>query len=243
MPFVGLAVGVGAWWLGVIVLGVDPFILPPPNDVAGAFAREPVLLLEESWTTLLETLAGFLIATIIGLVIGTVVAGSRVMEETLSPILVAFNAIPKIALGPLFIVWFGFDLQPKIVMVVVLCFFPIVLAVAAGLKSTPAELTELARSLDASMWQTFVKVRFPAALAQIFVGLKVAMPLAVIGAVVGEFLGGSAGLGFVITGFGAVGDIAMSFAAVAMLAVLSLGLYYAIVGIERLIVPWARPVV
>jgi NitT/TauT family transport system permease protein len=240
LPILGLACGIALWWLTVLVFDIQPFLLPTPGAVAQAFAQEPVILLEGTWITFQETVVGFLIAVVAGLAIGLAMASSRVVEQMLSSILVAFNAIPKLALAPLFVVWFGFDLTPKIVMVVVLCFFPIVLAVATGLKSTPAELAELARSLDASHWQMFRKVRFPAALGQIFVGLKVAMPLAVIGAVVGEFLGGTGGLGYVINSFSGVGDVAVSFAAIVLLAVISLVLFYAIVGVERLMVPWTR---
>jgi NitT/TauT family transport system permease protein len=117
-----------------------------------------------------------------------------------------------------------------------MCFFPIVLATATGLTRTPAELVELTRALSASRWQAFAKIRLPAALPQVFVGLKVAMPLAVIGALVGELFGSTAGLGFVIQTAGA--DTALSFAAIVLLALMSIVLFYVLVAVERLLVPW-----
>jgi NitT/TauT family transport system permease protein len=132
----------------------------------------------------------------------------------------------------------GFGQGPKVVMVVLLCFFPIVLSVATGLTRTPADLAELTRALSASRWRTFIKVRMPSALPQIFVGLKVAMPLAVIGALVGELSGSTEGLGFVIQNAGA--DTAMAFAAIVLLALMSVVLFYALVVVERLSVPWVR---
>jgi NitT/TauT family transport system permease protein len=157
-----------------------------------------------------------------------------------SPWLVAFNAIPKVAFAPLLIIWLDLPTKPRIAMVVLICFFPIVLATVTGLTKTPAELVELGRSLDASRWQTFVKIRFPYALPQIFVGLKVAMPLAVIGAVIGEFAGGRLGLGQVIAQAGGAGNTALAFAAITVLAVMSIVLFYALVLLERLLLPWVR---
>ena len=130
------------------------------------------------------------------------------------PLLVAVNAVPKITIGPLLVVALGWGQTPILTMVFLLCFFPIVLSTATGLTTTPADLAELARSLDASCWQTFRKVRFPAAVPQIFVGLKVAMPLAAIGAVIGEFQAGEGGLGYVITQYAGMGDTATAWAAI-----------------------------
>ncbi len=133
------------------------------------------------------TLLGFLLSAVAGVLIGMALAASRRVERMFAPLLVAVNAVPKIALGPLLVVSVGWGQKPILTMVFLLCFFPIVLSTATGLTTTPADLAELARSLNASWWQSFRKVRFPAALPQIFVGLKVAMPLAAIGAVIGEF--------------------------------------------------------
>jgi NitT/TauT family transport system permease protein len=134
----------------------------------------------------------------------------------------------------------GFGAGPKVVMVVLLCVFPIVLSTATGLKSTAAELEELIRSMTATEFQAFRKVRLPAALPHVFVGLKVGISLAVIGAVIGEFVGATRGLGYVIVASGQNADTTLAFASIAILAVMSVVLFYLLVLIERLLVPWAR---
>ncbi len=238
LPVLGAGATVGLWWLGMIVFGIESYLAPTTPEVVAAFGRLPGYLLDNAWVTFLETVQGFGITVGLGLLIGGVLAASRTVEQAFMPTLVALNAIPKLAFAPLLVVWMGFGPGPKVVMVIMLCFFPIVLSVATGLTRTPADLAELARSLCASRWQAFVRVRLPAALPQIFVGLKVAMPLAVIGALVGELSGSTAGLGFVIQNAGA--DTAMAFAAIVLLAVISVLLFYTLVVVERLVLPWVR---
>jgi NitT/TauT family transport system permease protein len=169
-----------------------------------------------------------------------VLAASQTVERMAMPVLAAVNAIPKVALAPLLLVWLGFGDTSKIVMVVLVSFFPVIVSTMAGLTTTPADLRELARSLSASWWQTFVKVRLPWALPQIFVGLKVATPLAVIGAVIGEVVNHDRGLGSVVAGSGSSNDTPLAFAALFLLAVIGAAFYYVVSGIERLLVPWAR---
>jgi NitT/TauT family transport system permease protein len=137
------------------------------------------------------------------------------------------------------VIWMGFGAGPKIAMVVLICFFPIVISTATGLKSTPVEFVDLVRSLAASPLQQFIKVRFPAALPFVFVGLKVAISLAVIGAVVGEFVGATKGLGYVIVASGQNANTSLAFAAIVLLSLMSIVLFYALVIAERLLVPWA----
>ncbi|GAA0795547.1 ABC transporter permease [Spirilliplanes yamanashiensis] len=239
-PVLGLALAVFAWWLAARLAGLPEVVLPPPQSVLSAFLVLPAYLVEQTWVTARLTLVGFALAVVGGVFIGVAIAGSRWVERMVSPLLVAFNAVPKIALAPLLFVWLELGERPIIAMTFLICFFPIVLSTAAGLLSTPADLVELARSLDASRWQAFVKVRLPAALPQIFVGLKVAMPLAVIGAVVGEMQGGEMGLGTVIVQTSGQGDSATAFAAIVLLSLVSILLYYALVGVERLLLPWVR---
>jgi len=241
LPMLGLLVAIGAWWLTTSGLQlIHRAALSPPEDVLAAFLAAPDRLLEQTLATTQETVIGFLISTVAGVGIGLALAASRVIERMFLPLLVAVNAVPKIALAPLLVVIFGFGQKPILTMVFLLCFFPIVLATATGLASTPADLVELGRSLDASRWQAFRKVRFPGALPQIFVGLKVAMPLAAIGAVIGEFQAGQGGLGYeILQAFGS-GDVPLGWAAVILVAVASILLYFALVLIERLALPWVR---
>ncbi|HEX6500248.1 MAG TPA: ABC transporter permease [Micromonosporaceae bacterium] len=239
LPVTGTVATVAVWWLATALFHIQSFLLPSPPDVVDAFLRLPDYLAKQTWVTLVEVLEGFGVAVVAGLILAIAIAASRVVSRAIYPLLVGLNAIPKLALAPLLVVWLGFDATPKIVMVVLICFFPIVISAATGLTSTPADLTELARALDARRWQTFRKIRFPAAMPQVFVGLKVAVSLAVIGAVIGEFAGSSDGLGYVIQSSGASGDTAIAFAALVILSVLSVVLFYLLVGLERLVVPWA----
>lgn len=239
LPLAGLAIVIAVWWAATILLDIRPIVLPPPPDVWEALVTRTDVLLREGWVTLYQVLIGFAMTVVGGVVIGTIIANSQIVDRTVSPWLVALNAIPKVALAPLLVVWLGFGAEQRIAMVILMCFFPVVLATFTGLTSTPAELAELARSLDASRWQAFVKVRLPYALPHIFVGLKVAMPLAVVGSVIGEFRG-QGGLGQLVVQAPATGNSALAFASVAVLSIMSIVLYYGIVAAERLMLPWVR---
>jgi NitT/TauT family transport system permease protein len=242
LPALGVIITIGAWWLITSAFHIDPFYVPSPPDVVDVFKRIPSYLFEQTWITLQRVLIGFAIAVVGGLVIAIILAASTTVERMFLPVLAAINAVPKVALAPLLLVWMGFGDSPKIVMVVLVSFFPVIVSTMAGLSSAPADLRELARSLRASWWQTFVKVRLIWALPQVFVGLKVATPLAIIGAVIGEVVNPDEGLGSVIAGSGASNDTPLAFAALVLLAVLGVVLFYLVAGIERLLVPWARAI-
>jgi NitT/TauT family transport system permease protein len=242
LPVLGVVVFLGLWWGITWALHVDPFYVPTPLGVLDRIREQPEYLATESWTTIKRVLIGFVIAVAAGLVIAITLAASRTVERMAMPVLAAINAVPKVALAPLLLVWLGFGSTPKIVMVVLVSFFPIVVATMAGLSSTPADLTELSRSLSASWWQTFAKVRLKYALPQVFTGLKVATPLTIIGAVIGEVISPDHGLGSVISGSSANSDTALAFAALVLLAIIGVILYYLVVLIERLLVPWARAI-
>ncbi|MBU2662489.1 ABC transporter permease [Actinoplanes bogorensis] len=241
-PVLGIVVTVAVWWAAVEIFDIQPIILPSPLDVAESFGTYPDLLLSTTWDTVRVTLIGFALSIVIGVALGTAIAAWKPFERAFGPLLVALNAVPKVALAPLMIAWFGFGTTPVLAMAFLLCFFPIVLSTATGLTSTPADLVELTRSLDATRVQTFLRVRVPAALPQIFVGLKLAMPLAVIGVAVGEMQSGSVdeGLGTIIVQTAGQGDTATAFAALTLMAIVSIILYYAIVAIERVALPWVR---
>lgn len=239
-PLLGLAVAIGAWWAVTAVLDVQAFIFPTPLDVLTAYGNLQSELLKQTWGTAVATLLGFGISVLIGVLLGAAIAAWGPFERMFQPLLVAFNAVPKVALAPLMLVWFGYGRTPVLAMAFMVCFFPIVLSTATGLTTTPADLAELVRSMDASRLQTFLRVRLPAALPQIFVGLKVAMPLAVIGVVVGEMQYGDRGLGMIIVQTSGQADTASAFAAIALLAGVSIVLYYALVLIERIALPWVR---
>jgi NitT/TauT family transport system permease protein len=241
LPVVTLLALIGAWYLLVRLYDVPPQVVPSPETVGRELARLPEYLATQSWYTLREVWAGFAIAVVIGVALAVAIAAFRTVDQAISPILIGFNAIPKIAIGPMLVMWFGFGMQPKIFVVVLLCFFPIVLSTVAGLRSTPTEMIELSRSLDASTFKTFLKVRVPWALPQFFTGLKLAISLAFVGAVVGEFIGGGRdGIGYVIVAAKANIQTSLAFAGIFLLAVMSIASYYALVALERLLLPWSQ---
>jgi NitT/TauT family transport system permease protein len=231
---------IALWWLAIVAFSIESFLLPTPGEVAAKFLEQPGYLLQQTWVSFLETILGFGLAIVAGVPIALLIVRSVILERLVYPLLLAVNAIPKIAIAPLLVVWWGFGQLPKVLMVLLVCFFPIVISTAQGMKSTPAELVELLRSLKASKAQEFFKLRLTYALPQVFTGLKVAISLAVIGSVIGEFAGATEGLGYVITSSGATADVALAFAAIALLSVMSIILFYGLVLLEHLLLPWAQ---
>jgi NitT/TauT family transport system permease protein len=241
-PLVTLIVLLVLWGLAARIFDWPIWLVPTPLDVGDALWDNRSFLPEQFWVTFLETLAGFGLAVAIGIPLAILIALSPILEMTIYPILLGLNAVPKIAIAPILVLWMGFGYGPKIVVALLLCIFPIVIGTATGLKATPPEFVELARSLTAGRSQMFLKIRFPAAMPHIFVGLKVAISLAVIGAVIGEFVGSSEGLGWVILNSQSNLNTPLAFASMALLALMSIVLFYALVALERLIVPWAEHV-
>jgi NitT/TauT family transport system permease protein len=238
-PFVGVAVLLLVWQLYTDVVGVSRIVLPSPLDIWHASSRNAALLARETWPTFLETILGFGLAVVIGIPAAVCVASSRVLNLTLYPILIATQSVPKVAVAPIVLVWFGLGLQSKLVIAFLVAFFPMVVDTAAGLRATPAGLLELARSLRASRAQIFFKVQFPAALPFIFAGAKVAVTLAVIGAVIGEFVGSTGGLGNLLLSANSQLDSPLAWAALVWLSVLGILLFGAVVLAERVVAPWA----
>lgn len=240
LPFLGVILSIGAWWGGVALFDVESFIVPAPPDVVNALVDQGGYLFDQTWVTTWEVVQGFIFAIVLGVPIAVLLASSRIFEQMVYPLLLTINSLPKVAIAPILVVWMGFGQGPKIVMVLLLCIFPIILSTTAGLKSTPAEVVDLAKSLDAGRLRTFVSFRLPQAMPQVFVGLKTAISLAVIGAVIAEFVGADSGLGFVIVQSGASADTALAFAAMVLLSLISVVLFYVIEALERRLVPWAE---
>ncbi|GAA1632655.1 ABC transporter permease [Actinoplanes couchii] len=241
LPVVTLVALLAAWYVLVRVYDVPPQVVPSPETIGSELARLPEYLAEQSWYTFKEVWFGFGIAVVVGVAIALAISSSDLVDQAVSPLLIGFNAIPKIAIGPMLVMWFGFGMEPKIFVVVLLCFFPIVLSTAAGLRAVPAEMIELTRSLEASRIKTFLLVRVPWALPQFFTGLKLAISLAFVGAVVGEFIGGGRdGIGYVIVSAKAQIQTGLAFAGIFLLALMSIFSYYLVVALERLLLPWAR---
>jgi NitT/TauT family transport system permease protein len=213
--------------------------LPSPADIVRVSWQQWSLLLRETWPTLLESLYGFMLAVGIGVPMAVCVANSRVLNLSLYPILIATQSVPKVAVAPIVLVWFGLGLESKLAIAFLVAFFPIVVDTATGLQTTPHGLLELARSLRASRWQIFWKVQFPAALPFVFSGAKVAITLAVIGAVIGEFVGSMNGLGNLLLSANSQLNGPLAWAALVWLSILGVLLFGAVALLERIAMPWA----
>lgn len=239
IPPIGLPVVlIALWWAATLLFDIHPVLLPPPLEVFATFVERHDYLLAATATTASEVAAGYLLSIATGFVAGMLLASSPTVARSSWPLLVGLDALPKLALAPLLVVWLGFGITVKVVMVWVTCGLPIVLAVYTGLVQTPSDQVMLARSLSGSSWQIMRKIRLPFALPAIFTGLKIAGPVAVIGAVIGEFVGATAGLGYALRAAGS--DTALKFAALFLLGGLSLLLFYTVGGTERWLLPWTR---
>ena len=226
------------WDLSVRLFGVPAYLVPKPGDVVLAMIDEWPRLLSESVPTFTATLGGFALSVLFGIPIAMLIAGSRTVEAYVYPLLVFSQSIPKVAIAPLFVVWFGFGLMPKVIAAFLLGFFPVVVSAVQGFKSVDGEMMDLARSMKASRLQTFRMVSLPHALPAIFAGLKVSITLAVVGAVVGEFVGSNSGIGFVLQRSIGNFELPLMFAALTVLALMGVVLFWVIDVLERFAIPW-----
>ena len=237
-PLVTLAALIVAWEFAVGWFDVPLFLVPRPSLVLTTLIDRFGYLLHQTLVTGWETALGFLASVLIGVPIGIVVVESRLFVRTIYPLIVASQSIPKLAVAPLLVVWFGVGLQPKILIAFLIAFFPIVIDTAVGLRSVPDESILLSRSMGLGSLQTFVKVRAPHALPSVFGGLKIGISLAVVGAVVGEFLGSNDGLGYVLIVANGTLNTPLLFAALVALSVLGIASYAAVALTERAAIPW-----
>ena len=238
LPIAGLALLGLAWHIYVVAFHVPTAVLPRPGLVGDAIVENWRLLLSEGQVTLLESVYGFLLAFALGVPLAVMIATSATLNLTFYPLLIATQSVPKVALAPLILVWLGMGMESKLAIAWMVAFFPIVVDTATGLRNTPAEFMDLATSVRASGWQTFWKIRFPAALPFVMSGSKVAITLAVIGAVIGEFVGSNDGLGNLLLVANSQVNEPLAYAALFALAVLGIGLYAAVVAVELALSPW-----
>lgn len=227
-----------AWEILVRMLGVPLYLLPPPSKILADFLARWPRMAQHTLVTTQEILAGYLSAVAISIPLALAVAHSRLMERSVYPIIVFFQIVPKIAIAPLFIIWFGLGFMPKLLLVFLLSFFPIVVSSIAGFKSVDPDIMDLARSTGASAWMLFRKVRFPAALPHVFTGLKVAAALSATAAVVAEFVASDKGLGYLLLEFNGDLNTSMVFATIVVLSIVGLLLYYGVELLERIAIPW-----
>lgn len=226
-------------WEAVAKVGKLPeYVLPSVEAVTvRAIADSSVLATQGTWT-LLEIVSGFLISAAIAIPLAMLVVLSRTLERLLYPPIVALNSLPKVAVAPLLVVWFGFGLVPKIGMTILIAFFPILVNTMVGLRGVDPDMLQLGRSMNAGTLRLFLKVRLPHALPSIFAGLKVASGLAVIGALIAEFIGSDRGWGYLLVQASGQLDTPLIFAILVLLSVLAVLIYYAVVAIEKLAIPW-----
>jgi NitT/TauT family transport system permease protein len=228
------------WWLTVRLLGLSTLVLPTPYEVFDALIEGTVsgVLLMHMWVTLTEVILGFLLGSFIGVALGTIAAQSPLIRTILNPYIVASQAMPKLALAPIMVIWLGFGITPKVVITALICFFPLLENTIIGLTSANPYQLELFRVLTASRRQTFWKLQIPNALPVIFAGLRVAITLAVVGAVVGEYVGANRGLGALIIATQGSFDTPLMFAVFVYLTVMGIVLYKLMELMESTFFSW-----
>jgi NitT/TauT family transport system permease protein len=233
-----LAVLVLVWEMSVRIFGIRSFLLPAPTAVLSDILGNPVFFARQSLYTLYVTTVGFLIALVGGILAAIAIVSSSFIDRTFYTLLVATNSIPKVALAPLFVIWLGTGGAPKIAIAAIIAIFPIVINATVGLRAIDDDMIDLARSARASRRDIMLKVRFPNALPSVFAGAKIGISFALIGAIVGEFVAGEQGLGYVILTSQATFNSTRAFAAIVVLGVLGTIMFFIIEAIERWTLPW-----
>lgn len=229
-----------AWEASVRLLHVRPITLPPPSAVLLELANEWAWYLDHASFTLLTTLGGFALSVVVGVVLAMLLVGSRRFEHAIYPLIVGLNSVPKVAIAPLFVIWLGTGSEPKIAIAFLIAVFAVIVDAVHGLRSVPQDVLDLGRVLKGSTLDFFLKVRLPCALPSILTGMKVAISLALVGAIVGEFVASQRGLGYVILSAQGTFDTTRVFAAVFVLAVLGIVLYGGLAWAERRATPWRK---
>jgi len=236
-----LAFFVGFFWFwehAIDWFGVPGYILPKPSAIVAKSWPDIPRLLDDAWITGFETILGYAVALVVAVPLGLAIAFSSVLRRTVYPFCVALEMTPKIAFAPLFISWLGFGVLPKVIIVFLVCFFPIVLNAVLAFGSLSEELTGFLRATGAGLWRSFVKVRLPAALPQCFVGFKYAAINATVGATIAEFIGSDRGLGFYIAIQSGNMRPDLAFAGIFLLTLLGLAMFALVTVAERLMIPW-----
>ncbi len=237
-PLVATALLILVWYCVIWAFSLRPLFLPTPRSVAIALGEEWRLLVDHSWVTIQESAFGLGLAVGVGVVLAVLVAEIPVFSRALMPLLVVSQAIPKVAVAPLFVIWFGFGLGPKIVVAFFVAFFPVVVSTASGLKSISRDEIDLFKTITPRRWPLYRHLKIPRALPQFFDGVKVASSLALIGAIVGEFVSADEGLGYLVTIMNRDLRTPEMFAVFVVLSIVGILLFYAVVLIERLLLPW-----
>ena len=227
-----------AWEGAVVVFDIKEFLRPPPSTILQEMWADRSELVRQSVPTLTEIWLGFLLAFGVGFLLAIPIAYSRFVEESIFPILVSFQVVPKVALAPLFLVWLGFGMTPKVMVAALIAFFPIIVNTVKGLRSVEPEMVQWMKSLGAKPWEIFFKLSLPWALPYIFAALKISIGLAVVGAIVGEFIGTDNGLGYIILRSTANLDTTSMFAALIVVSLLGIVSYALVSLAEKWLMSW-----
>ena len=244
-PLLLVALVLAAWEAAVWFFGIPTFILPPPGAIVAEIFNSRVMISGQLQVTIFEVIAGYVLAAIVGFGLSLAIVYSPAFRRGVLPLIVASQTIPVIAIAPVLVIWFGYNAAPRIIITALVAFFPLTVAIVTGLQSVTQEFVDFFRSLNATGYQIFMKLRLPAALPNIFAGLKVATTLAVIGATISEWVGASKGLGYLIAQDTAQLNTTRVFASLVVLGVCGMA-FFALVGlIEQLSMPWTygRPTV
>jgi putative hydroxymethylpyrimidine transport system permease protein len=239
-PAALLAIIIGGWEWAVHAFDIPFYILPAPGRIARLLVENHALLLGEAGVTLLEIALGFGIAFAVGIALALLIFSSRIVERAVYPLIIATQTVPVFAIAPLLIVWLGYGMPSKVAMAALIVFFPIVVNTVDGLHAADMDTVNLLRILGGSPAQVLLKIRIPAALPFVFSGVRIAVATSVIGAVIGEWVGASRGLGFLMIHANAQLHVDLVFAAIAVLSLMAVALFLAVSAAERLILPWRR---
>lgn len=239
-PLLVLLALLAIWEVWVRLADTPRWMLPAPSDILAAFRADYALLANHTWVTLQEVLIGFGIALLAGLLTGIAIDSSRLIERALYPLLIASQTIPMVVLAPLFLIWFGYGLLPKVLITALVAYFPLAVNTVDGLKGTDRELLQLMRSMGSTKWQLFRLAKAPSALPHIFGGARISVAFSVIGAVFGEFVGAKAGLGYLMDRSAPQFETPRVFACIVILALMGVSLFLLVSLVERIALPWRR---
>ena len=238
LPAALILVAFGIWEVAVRLFSIARWLLPPPSSIGAELLESRSLLLRHTLVTLEEVVLGFALALMIGIALAAAIAYSRIVERAAYPFVIASQTVPVIVIAPLLLIWIGYGIWPKVIMVVLISFFPIVINTVDGLKSADPDMLNMMRTLGASRWQLFTKVQAPSSVPFLFSGIRVAIALSVIGAVIGEWVGASAGLGYLMTRSAAQFLTDRVFASIFILSIMGITLFVLVILIERYAMPW-----
>ena len=238
LPLIAIVV---AWQLATSVFAIPKFLLPSPQDVADTIQKLGPAWGKHIWATVQATLLGFGLAVVVGVTLATIIVHSVLLRQMLTPIIVVLQIIPKVAFAPLLLIWFGTGTLPIVIITFLVAFFPMIVNTAVGMADIEKDLIDLTRVLRMNWWRVLWAIRLPNALPHIFSGLRIASTLAVIGTIIGEFVGSNVGLGYLILIANNQTDTPLAFAAIILISLFGLALYGLIAACEKFAMPWRSP--